>query len=343
MASLVLGYDDFILPISKKYSTNNIDVSHDTEISFFMPKNKIRYEATSNINKIFDVTNQSNDFQGSFELTANQGEEKNYKLKFGAFDENDNLIKESNYYYLKIDKKLPDNDVETQGIDFNYVQNEMQTLKLLTKDKDAKIYYRFDKTKEWILYTEQIIFYPPLFGESKIDIYCMSKDKMGNVRYNQEPFTLKFDRRGIFVDATKKFSGNGTFEFPYNSLERAIYFAKEKNIKLIYLVSNDVNHFLPLQIESDIIIQPYNIENFSTINMETRSLWKKNHVWFDLLKNGYLEIRNINFNLKSGNVFVNVNNNKFKLYNSNIIYLGKENFSVFSSIGGKIGINNISL
>lgn len=343
IANFTLSYDNFILPKLKNYNSYNIDLSHDANIEFFMPQNRVKYEITNNINHSLYLTKESNEFNGTFDLSANLGEEKLYKLKFGAFDQNNNLLKESNYYYFRIDKKKPLYEVESNGVDFNYTQNEMQTLKLSSKDSEARIFYRFDETKEWIPYTDPIIFYPPQFGESSIKIYCMSKDRVGNTRINEDPYILRFDRRGLFVNTTQKFSGNGTYSYPLNSLERAIYFAKRKKLKLIYLISEEINHFLPIQVETDVVIQPYNNKNSVFINMETRSLFKKNHVWFDIGKGGYLEIRNIDFNLKSGNTFVNLNNNKFKIYNSNISYSGKENFTFFTLFGGKIGMSNISI
>lgn len=343
IGSFYLTGEDFVLPKIKEYISNTIDVSNDTIISYYMPDNKIRYESTSNFSKILEVTSSSQEFNGNIKLSAFSGEEKRFKVKFAAFDENDNIIKESDYYYLKIDKRNPLNDVSSDGIDFSIIHNEMQTLKLYNSESDSKIYYKLSKDDEWILYTEPIIFYPPLYGETKIEIFCMSKDRTGNTRINQSPYVLKFDRRGLFVDTTKNFSGNGTESSPYNSLERAVFFAKEKKCKIIYLISKNVDQFFPLQIESDIILQPFNLDNISSVSMETKTVWKQNHFWFNVGVNGYLEIRNVNFSLKSGNAFVNVNNNKLKIYNSNIIYSGKNDFKFFLSLGGKIGVNNVSL
>ncbi|HPO48867.1 MAG TPA: hypothetical protein PLO89_00945 [Spirochaetota bacterium] len=343
IGDFILGNNDFILPKLKKYQSNNVDLSKDETLVFYMPQNRVRFAASEDFNEPLEVSSESKEFPGNIEVFAKTNEEKKIKIKFAAFDDKENKIGESDYYYFTIDKKNPSCEVEAEGIDFSMIHNEIQGLKLSVKEKKSKIFYRFDEKKEWIPYTEKIIFYPPLFGESEIKIFTMSKDEVGNRRYNSSPFVLKFDRRGLFVDTSKKFSGNGSELFPYNSIERAIFFAKEKRIKIIYIVSGQLNQSNPLQIESDIVIQPYNIENISQINMETKSIWKQNHNWFNIEKNGYLEIRNINFNLKSGNEFVNVNSNKFKIYNSNIICAAKEDFILFSAKEGKIGVGNIAL
>jgi hypothetical protein len=341
LGSFTLNPDGMILPVLKKYTTNYIDVSSDEIISFYLPKNKIRYEVTTNQNKNLSVNQNSGIFTGRFRLDAAIGEETVFKIKFGSFDDNDNLITESQYYYLKIDKKSASKDVSSDGVDFSIFQNEQQRLKLIPPEKDSSVFYRLNKDSEWILYTEPVIFNPPITGLYEVNVFVRSVDKAGNIRENANPFTIKFDRRGIFVKSDRKFSGNGTESAPFNSIERAVYFAKLRNLKIIYLLSEEYNISVPVSIDSDIIIEPFNDRKIS-VNFETKSIWKKQHIWFDINKNGYLELRNLQLYVKSGFIFANMNKNKLKIYNTDFNFSGSSEFNFIKNDGGKIGINNLN-
>ena len=332
-----------ILPIMKKYSGNYVNVSEDTIIDFFMPNNLVKYEASSNIKKYLDISEESPEFSGSIKISANEGEEKKIKIKFGAFDKNNNLIGETDDFYFKIDKKKPNQDVSSDGVDFKIFHNEKQILKLIPSEKDAKIYYRLSNNNEWTLYEQPIAFYPPLYSKFSASVYTKSVDEAGNERENTEPFVILFDTRAIFVDAKKKFSGNGTESSPYNSIERAIKLAKKKNIKLIYISSDVINVSFPIKIDSDIIIQPYKKNTKPMFIMDTKSIWRKKHIWFDISKDGYFELRNIDFKIKSGSYFANITKSKMKLYNLNFSYTGKDDFCFIKNNGGKLGINNFDL
>ena len=333
---------DNLLPVLKKFTTNFVDVSTDTVFDFYLPSNNVKYEITYNLNKTLDITENSKEFNGKLKLNVKNGQELLYKVKFGAFNNTD-LIAESDYYYFKIDKRNPIKDVSSDGIDFSIPHNEQQILKLIPPEKDSSVYYRFSEDADWTIYEDPIIFYPPLFGQYEINVYVKSRDKVGNERENEEPYLIRFDRRGIFVDNTKKFSGNGTEQAPFKSIERSIYYAKLKNMKIIYLMSDDLGVSFPTTVESDVIIEPYKNNTISSITMDTKSLWKKKHIWFDIFKDGYLEFRNINFDIKSGNYFANVAANKLKIYNCNLSYYGENEFSFIKGENSKIGINNISL
>lgn len=341
--SVTLFNKEYNLPIIKNYKSNHIDLSTDSTIEFYMPEDFIiRYEITDNINKRLNVTENSSIFNGSIKITEQEGNETTYKIKFASFDKENNLTAESDYYYINIDKKFPEKEVASEGIDFSIFHNDTQILKLIPPEKDVKIYYRLNDNKEWTLYDEPLKFIPPDFGQYYVELYVKSMDRNGNERLNKDPFIIKFDKRAIFVDSTKKFSGNGTEDSPVNSLERAIILAKQKKLKLIYLKNEDINVSLQSKIDSDIIIQPYDIKNRINVNFITKIISKKEHKWFEITKNGYLEFRNIDFNIKSGSIFSSSNSSKIKIYNSNFNYLTNSNFNFFENKDGKIGLKYTS-
>lgn len=342
--SIVLYNKEYNLPVVKNYKSNYIDLSDDTIIEFYMPENFIvRYEITKDLNKRLEVNNNSQIFPGQIKITEESENESIYKIKFASFDKNNNFIAESDYYYIKIDKQSPVKDVEAKGIDFNTFHNDTQVLKLIPPENDAKIYYRINDKKEWSLYDEPLKFIPPLFGRYYIELYVKSVDKVGNERINPNPFVIKFDTRAIFVDINANFNGNGTEDSPINSLERGILLAKKKNLKVIYLKNNKINISLQSFVDSDVIIQPYNIENNITMNLISKAISKKEHKWFTISKSGYLELRNINFNIKGGNKFISLDSSKTKIYNGEINIVNKNNFDFIESKNGKIGLKYISI
>jgi len=338
----MLYSEKMILPVSKKYLGNYISINKDTEFEFIMPLNKVRYETIGEEKKIINVTNKSPDFSGILKISANTNEEKIYKIKFGAFDDKDNLIGQSNDYYFRIDKKLPNLDVSADGIDFKIIHNEKQIVKLIPPEKNGKTYYRFSKDNDWLLYESQIVLYPPQNSEFKLNIFTKFTDESGNGKERNEPFVVMFDTRGLFVDSTKKFSGNGTKEFPFNSLERAIEASKVKNIKIIYILNDKLSLTLPLEITNDVIIQPFDNNKIPEISFETKALWRKKYYWLNVNKNGYLELRNLYINIVSGNNMITMDNSKVKLYNLKINNSGIDDFCLFNNNNGKLGVNNMN-
>ena len=343
LGSLKINSEKMIYPVMKDYYGNYVDLSSDTIIDFYMPENKVRYELTTNINQYLDVSEKSDEFKGSLKISGKNEEEVTFRIKFGAFNESDKLIGESDDYYFRIDKKNPQNDVTSDGIDFNVSHNEKQILKLIKPEKEGDIYYRLSKKQDWILYTKPITFFPPLIGQYSINIYIKFVDEANNERENKEPYKLVFDTRGIFVDEDREFSGNGTESSPYNSLNRAIEFAKRKNIKLLYIISDSISSVYPIKIDSDIIIQPYNKDNVPVAIMDSKSIFTKKNVYFDVTKNGYLELRNIDFILNSGKYFSVINDSKAKFYNLQFSYTSNDDFTFIENKNGKIGIYNLIL
>ena len=96
---------DLILPILKDYDGNYVEISNDQIIDFYMPKMKVKYEATTNLSKMLNVNTNSKDFNGGIKISVNDGDEKEFKIKFASFDEENNLSAESKDYYFKIDKR----------------------------------------------------------------------------------------------------------------------------------------------------------------------------------------------------------------------------------------------
>ncbi len=339
IGSLEIDGENVFVPIMKNYAGNYIDLSSDTTIDFYMPEITVRYESTSNVNKYLEITKDSEEFLGSLKLSAKKGEEISLKIKFGLFDENNNLIKESEEFYFKIDKKDPQNEVIAGGIDFDIVHNERQILTLIPPEKNGKIFYKFYKENEWILYDTPISFFPPSLGNFSIKVYTKFIDESGNEIINNNPFEILFDTRAIFVDENKEFSGNGTEKNPYGSLPEAIRAANFRNIKLIYILSDVINVSNPMKIDSDIIIQYYNIR--PKIIMDSKSIWRKNHVWFDVAKNGFFELRNIDFLIKSGGFFSKLSNSKMKIYNLRFIYSSEDDFTFIDYTDSMLGISSI--
>ncbi|MCG8569966.1 MAG: hypothetical protein MJB14_07475, partial [Spirochaetes bacterium] len=309
----------------------------------YMPKHTVRFASTLNLRKYLVIDKNSPVFTGRLKISANSGQEKTFKVKFASFDEEDNIIAESDYYYFKIDKKKPVQDIIAEGIDFTIDHNEQQVLKLKPPQTSDKVFYKLNPQDDWILYEDPIVFNPPIMGRYKVNIYAKSEDSAGNQRINKDPFTLKFDRRGLFVDTNQRYSGNGTESNPTNSIERAIAFATEKNIKIIYLISDIIELSHPHTINSDIIIQPYQVDNTPSIKLDNRSIWKKNHIWFTINRKGFLEFRNINFHISSGNTFIKVQAAKCKCYNLNILFTGTNDFTLYQTNNGKLGVNNFSI
>lgn len=335
--------EKMILPVMRKYTGNYVNLSENSIIEFYMPFNKVKYEASSNDMKYLNITEDSPDFTGSIKLEAKEDEERSFKIKFGAFDKDGNLVGVTDDYYYKIDRNMPKYDVTADGVDLRILHNEKQVLKLIPPERESKVYYRTSSESDWILYEKPINFYPPSFGKYSIKVYCKSVDEAGNERANIDPYELRFDTRAIFVDSTKKYSGNGTEYSPFNSIEKAIQLVKLKNLKLIYLVSDENDVSFPMKIESDIIIEPYRINSKPEINMLSKSLWRKKHVWFDVTPEGFLEIRNIDFKIRSGNIFNSITRSKAKFYNLNILYKSTDDILFFNNNGGKLGINNLDL
>ena len=228
-------------------------------------------------------------------------------------------------------------------VNFDISHNDRQILKLIPPAPNGKIYFRFSKTGEWSLYEDPLSFYPPLYNKYSIKVYVKFVNDVGNELENKEPFEIMFDTKAIYVDGNKGFSGNGTELSPCNSLERAVDFAKKKNIKLIFIVSDFINVFNPIKIDSDIIIEPYNDGNIPEIEMDIKSVWRKSHMWFDVNGKGYLELRNINFNIKAGSYFSIVRNSKAKFYRLKFNYSGIDDFCFVKDDSSKVGINFLTL
>jgi len=333
----------FNIPVLKKYTGNYLEVASDEKIEFYMPKNDVRFEVTSDLNKKLKVANTSQIFTGSIKFSVDEGEEEIFRIKFASFNENNEIIEEAEELVFKVDRRYPVKEVEAEGVDFKMFHNEPQILKLAGGDDNVKIYYKLALDDEWLPYEKPVSFYPPLYGKYSIKIYTKQVYESGVERENEKPFEIFFDTRGIFVDQSKDYSGNGTEQYPLKSLERALKIAKLKNIKIIYLLSEKNKISFPMLIDTDIIIQPYKLNIRPKIYLTTKSVWKKNHIWFDVLKDGYLEIRNIDFDINSGNVFATVNESKLKLYNIIFSYTGGGGFSFLESFQGKIGINNLNM
>ena len=341
IASITLNSKNMNLPVLKKYAENFVDLSSDEIVEYYMPNYKVKYEVSTNLTKTLGINENSNDFYGSIKVSAQEGKEKEFKIRFGSFDKNNKLIAESDDYYFTLDKKMPAKDVSSDNIDFTITHNEKQILKLIPPESGGKIYFRLSMNSDWIQYDKPVSFYPPLYGKYSLKIYTKFIDDSNNERENNKPLELLFDTRAIFVDETKTFSGNGTELLPYNSIDRAIEYAKRKNIKLIYVISDKVHSTFPIKIDSDVIIQAYHKDYKPEFIMDTRSIWRKNHIWFDIKDTGYLELRNIDFVIKSGSCFANIENSKFKLYNSSFDYEGKDDFCLIKNNSGKLGISDL--
>lgn len=342
LGNFTLYNKDMLLPLSKKYSGNYITVNKDTEFEYFMPLNRVRYEITEDVKKILTVTKDSKEFDGVLKLSTPENSERSFKVKFAAFDDKDNIIAESEDYFFKIDKIAPSLDIEVEGLDLKTVYNDKVELKLIPPEKNGLMYYKFTKDAQWRVYQKPLLIYPPSDSIRELTIYTRFVDESGNIKDRDEPFVIKFDTTALFVDTTKKFSGNGTLDSAFNSLERAVEAAKKRNIRLIYILNEKVVLTSPLEISSDLVIQPYFSDKSVTITFDTKALWRESYFWINVKESGFFELRNINININSGAAFITIDKSKTKVYNCKIVYSGVEDFSLFTNNGGKIGFDNIS-
>lgn len=330
------------LPILKNEKSEKIYLKSDKIIEFFMPKNTVRYSVTADLEEELPVDKNSAEFKGRFNVVAD-GTEAVYKLRFGAFDEKDNLTNISDYYYIYLDKKSADSEVLYEGIDFNNYHNSAQLLTLQHEDKKLNIFYKIGDDGEWMSYRDPVEFQPPLYGVSLVKILVKSVDTAGNERVNTEPLLLKFDRRGLFVDKNSKLGGNGTENVPFNSLSLALSSAKKNNLKIIYLINDEIDISVSSKITSDIIIQPYKKGERSKIIFDTKNSWKESERWFDLTANGFFEARNLDLVIANGANLIKAERAKTKLYNVSFNYNGEGEFLLIDSFKSKIGISGCAL
>jgi hypothetical protein len=339
----VVSNSDFVLPVMKKYPGNYFDLSADTVFDFHMPVYTVRYAATSARGKHLVINEESPEFSGKLKISTDDGTEKMYKVKFASFDKNGKKIGESDYYRFHIDKVDPTEEVTSRGVLFDIYHNETQRLILEHPDADTRIFYRFKPGKAWVHYKGPLLLHPPDFGTYSITVYTRAVDRAGNTYDNREPFTVKFDRRALFVDNTRQFSGNGTESAPYNNIEGAIIEGRKKNIKLINLVNDKITISQPVEIKSDIILQPWKSELRTRVVMSSKSIWRKKLAWFSVVDKGYLEIRNMDFVIRSGNMFASQSGTKMKAYQSGVLYTGSDDFTFIKNRTGKTGLQGLSL
>ena len=139
-----------------------------------------------------------------------------------------------------------------------------------------QIYYRINSEQDWKHYSSPINIEPPMTGVYVVKIEAKIVSESGKEYINPQPFEIHFDRRALFVDTTAKADGNGTGKNPYISLDAAIKTAKAKNIKIINVVDNQIDTYIPFVISSDLIIQPYKSDSTLTINMKSHAIERKN-------------------------------------------------------------------
>lgn len=326
------------LPILKNEKSKKIYINSDKIIEFYMPKNVVRYSVTADPDEDLSIDNKSPEFKGRFNVVADANEAV-YKLRFGAFDNSGNLNNLSDYYYIYLDKNVSDGEVLSEGIDFNKYHNSTQLLTLKREDKKLKIFYKIGDAVEWTSYRDPVEFQPPLYGVNMVKIFVKSTDSAGNERVNSEPFTLKFDRRGVFVDKNAKLGGNGTETSPFNSLSLALDSAKKNSLKIIYLINDEIDITVSSKISFDIIIQPYKKGERSKIVFNTKNSWKEGERWFDLTDKGFLELRNLDLDIANGGNLVKAERAKTKIYNVSFNYNGEDDFLLINSFKSKIGIS----
>ncbi len=342
IGSINLKSRNHLYPIPKKHRGTTIVVSGDKLLEFHMPDSVVKYEVSDNLFKYIDINSNSPEFKGVVLANGEDGHETIYKIKFGSFDQDDNKFAESPDYEIRIDKKKPESDIVLDGVNLNIVHNDKLKMTLIQPESDSKVFYKLFADDDWIRYTEPVTIYPQTSYKHTIIMYAKSVDYSGNERVNAEPFVIRFDRRGVFVDTAKKTSGNGTEDSPYNSIERAVYFAEQKGLKNIWIMSKENTLTNPLKINSDIVIQPYNLERAS-INLLTRALSDKNYTWLNFGEKGYAEFRNISFSVNSGNSFAVLNGNKVKFYFSDFDIKGSGNFDFIKGVKSGVALIDVAL
>ncbi len=333
---------EMILPIPVGYQGNTIITNSDRLIKFYMPEGIVRYETTVDLYRYLSVTSESGVFGGSILANGEEGQEVVYKVKFAVFNNSGIKIHESPDYEIRINKRGPTEDIVASGTDFSLIHNEKQIVTLSHTDESLTIYYRMDETDQWTRYLTPLVIYPQSSIKHSIRIFVKGVDYAGNERVNESPFVVEFDRRALFVDTALSFSGNGTEDNPYNSIERAIYFAEQKGIRSILIKSAENRIAHPLRINSDIIVQPFGDDPVK-ITLSTETISGRDHVWFSFGDKGYLEFRDISFQINSGNTFASLNNNKIKIYSCDFDIQGRTGFGFIKAVGSLVAMNDVKL
>ena len=342
IGEVVLFPANATLPILKNEKSKNIYLNSDKVIEFYMPKNAVRYSVTADLDKELSVDSKSPEFKGRFNVVAD-GDEAVYKLRFGAFEDNGALKDLSDYYYIYLNKNVSESGALSEGIDFETYHNSVKLLTLNCEDKKLKIFYKIGDAGEWMSYRDPVEFHPPLYGVSFVKIFVKSVDTAGNERVNPEPFILKFDRRGLFVDKNAKLGGNGTEKSPFNSLFPALVSAKKNNLKIIYLINDEIDISVSSKISTDIIIQPYKKGERAKIVFDTKNSLKKEEIWFDVTAGGFFEARNLDLDIVNGGNLIKTERTKTKLYDISFNYKGEGEFLLLDSFKSKIGVSGCSL
>ena len=240
---------------------------------------------------------------------------------------------------------MPAAAVVCSGVDLGIYHNEPVNLTLLpnTTGSADTIYYRMSANRDWQPYTAPITITPPDTGVYSVSIFAKAVSPAGIETINSVPFVLHFDRRALYVDNTLAECGNGTQKSPYNTLDAAFGTAKIKNMRLINVMNENSDCFVPYRIDSDIIIQPANADSVITLNLKNKAIGRKNLIWFNAANKRLFEMRNIRLIIDGCNTIFSADDAKIKLYNAEIIYNGSETFCLADLKQSMLGISSLSL
>ncbi len=341
IAGVLFGRKLDNIPKPVKYKSNLITFFNENVLNFYMPVNKtFKYAVSNNKNDDLIVEANSTQFEGSLLFSEIDKKEVLYRLRIA--DVTDDRIIKDTYIDVIVDKKESAlNEITIKDFDPDMVYNEKIKVIIENNLINEELYYRFNSSDIWYKYDNNIILNPVSSLLSNITIYFKSIGKNGIETLFEKGFTYNFDRRAIFVDNTFEFNtGNGTAKFPVKNIAKAISLAKLRGLKIINLVSKDNYITNQINIESDIIIQPYNENNYAIVIFENNLIHKKQNSWFSSKGFNSVDFRNLNILVKSGRLFASTQNSKFNFYNTDINVDSQDNFCLISGSNSQLGMSN---
>lgn len=336
--NILAGSNTALFPRPVKYNSNFMAFPNNTQVKFYMPESG-NFKINTVKNDMYSNINNELDFNGYFNAEGEDGKETKYQLNITEL--NRNIPKKEVKYYISIDKRKPDADsIKVVNYNPQIIYNDTVNISVENIRENEKLYYRFNNSTIWQKYDKSITLSPKNTSLSTVTVYFKTINSFGEEKNHETPYTYNFDRRGIFVnpDFYGNFS-NGTEKFPVRTIQRAIDIAERRDIKIIYLMSEKNNIGDTIEIKSDIIIQPFNRKNRSSITLNRRSN-NSEISWFYLSSESFLDLRNLDINIKSGSNLVRVQNAKFTIYNSAINIENVKKFTAVLARDSRAGISN---
>jgi hypothetical protein len=345
MSRIVVINQSMAMPTPRDFTGTETHLDASTNVVFYLPQTVVRYAASVNDDRPLNVTENSPIFRGIFKADETEGQTNTYRIRFASFDSDGQRTALSDLYTITVDKRQPSQSVVCSGVDLGIYHNEPVTMSLQPNGQGSSdtIYYRMSSDRDWQPYTAPITITPPDTGVYSVSIFAKAVSPAGIETINSVPFVIHFDRRALYVDNTLAECGNGTQKSPYNTLDAAFGTAKIKNMRIINVMNENSDCFVPYRIDSDIILQPSHADSVITLNLKNKAIGRKNLIWFNAADKKLFEMRNIRLIIDGCQQIFSADNAKIKLYNGEIIYNGGETFCLANAKQSMIGISGLKL